>query len=79
MDLIVIGQAKLRDLYQVQQEILYREEKQRQKLEEVLRTVNPNSTVETYTIHSDETGEKFLIQSKCSLKIYYQQIILSIL
>lgn len=64
MDLIVVGQAKLNDLYRTQQEIFHREEKQRQKLEEVLQTVNPNSTVETYTIHSDETGEKFLIQSK---------------
>ncbi|KAJ8983777.1 hypothetical protein NQ317_000337 [Molorchus minor] len=62
MDLIVEGQTKLRDLYRLQQETLHREEKQRQKLEEALHTVNPNSTVETYTIHSDETGEKFLIQ-----------------
>ncbi|KAJ8921027.1 hypothetical protein NQ315_015823 [Exocentrus adspersus] len=62
MDLIVNGQAKLRELYRNQQEVLHREEKQRRKLEEVLHTVNPNSSVETYTIQSDETGEKFLIQ-----------------
>ncbi|KAJ8968593.1 hypothetical protein NQ314_002259 [Rhamnusium bicolor] len=62
MDLIIEGQIKLRDIYRTQQEILQREEKQRQKLEEALHTVNPNSSVETYTIHSDETGEKFLIQ-----------------
>ncbi|KAJ8960897.1 hypothetical protein NQ318_020196 [Aromia moschata] len=62
MDLIVEGQTKLRDLYRLQQETLQREEKQRQKLQEALHTVNPNSTVETYTIQSDETEKKFLIQ-----------------
>ena len=63
MDLIVQGQVKLRQLYKLQQDKLYRQEKQRQQLEEALKSVNPSSSVDTYTIQSDETGEKFLIQS----------------
>ncbi|XP_063903188.1 zinc finger protein 271-like isoform X2 [Zophobas morio] len=62
MDLIVQGQVKLRQLYKLQQDKLYRQEKQRQQLEEALKSVNPSSSVDTYTIQSDETGEKFLIQ-----------------
>lgn len=63
MDLIIQGQIKLRQLYKLQQDKLYRQEKQRLQLEEALKNVNPNSSVDTYTIQSDETGEKFLIQS----------------
>jgi hypothetical protein len=63
MDLIVEGQVKLRQLYKLQQDKLYRQEKQRIQLEEALKNVNPNSSVDTYTIQSDETGEKFVIQS----------------
>ncbi|RZC14267.1 zinc finger protein 271-like, partial [Asbolus verrucosus] len=62
MDLIVQGQVKLRQLYKSQQDKLYRQEKQRLQLEEALKNVNPNSSVDTYTIQSDETGEQFLIQ-----------------
>ncbi|CAH1369186.1 zinc finger protein 271-like [Tenebrio molitor] len=62
MDLIVEGQVKLRQLYKLQQDKLYRQEKQRIQLEEALKNVNPNSSVDTYTIQSDETGEKFVIQ-----------------
>ncbi|XP_044267223.1 zinc finger protein 271-like isoform X2 [Tribolium madens] len=62
MDLIVQGQIKLRQLYKLQQDKLYRQEKQRLQLEEALKSVNPSSSVDTYTIQSDETGEKFLIQ-----------------
>nr|XP_023022034.1 zinc finger protein 271-like [Leptinotarsa decemlineata] len=62
MDLIISGQSKLRSLYQCQQEKLLKEARQKQQLEEALHSVNPNSTVETYTIHTDETGDKYLIQ-----------------
>lgn len=58
------GQSKLRELFRIQQETLKRQEKQRQQLEEALKNVNPTSSVETYTIQSDETGEEFLIQSE---------------
>lgn len=64
LDLVVEGQSKLRDLFRTQQDTLRRQEKQRQQLEAALKNVNPNTSVETYTIQSDETGEKFLIQSK---------------
>lgn len=62
-DLIIEGQTKLRELIIKQQETLKRQEKQRQQLEDVLKNVNPTSSVETYAIQSDETGEKFIIQS----------------
>ncbi|KAG5891834.1 hypothetical protein JTB14_035856 [Gonioctena quinquepunctata] len=62
MDLIVDGQSKLRNMYQSQQEKLQKEAKQKQQLENALHSVNPNSTVETYTIHTDEIGDKYLIQ-----------------
>lgn len=63
MDLIVEGQCQLRNLYKIQQDKLYRQERQRVQLQEALQAVNPNSTVDTYTIQSDETGDKFFIQS----------------
>lgn len=63
LDLIINGQNKLRDLFRFQQETLRRQEKQRQQLENALKTVNPSSSVETYAIQTDETGEKFIIQS----------------
>lgn len=63
-DLIIEGQSKLRTLLIVKQQTLKRQEKQKTQLENVLKTVNPNSSVGTYEIRSDETGEKFLIQSK---------------
>lgn len=66
MDLIVEGQRKLHGLLAAQRELVTREEKERQKLEEALQNHNPNASVETYTIHSDENGEKYIIQS-----IYY--------
>lgn len=62
MDLIIEGQAKLRTLLKSQQDRFDREEKERQKLEEALQNHNPNATVETYTIQTDESGEKFIIQ-----------------
>ncbi|KAK5646668.1 hypothetical protein RI129_005132 [Pyrocoelia pectoralis] len=62
LDLIVEGQIKLRDLFRLQQDTLRRQEKQRQQLESALKNVNPSSSVETYTIQADETGEKFVIQ-----------------
>lgn len=71
LDLIVEGQNKLRELFRVQQETLRRQEKQRQQLEEALKNFNRNTSVETYTIQSDETGEKFLIQSECSVKLIF--------
>lgn len=64
LDLILEGQKKLRELVKNQQDTFKRQEKQRQQLEEALRNVNPNSSVQTYAIHTDETGEKFLIQSE---------------
>lgn len=54
----------MRELIKNQQETLKRQEKQRQQLEDALKNVNPSSSVKTYAIHTDETGEKFLIQSK---------------
>lgn len=69
-DLIIIGQTKLRELLGKQQETLKRQEKQRQQLEDVLKNVNPSSSVETYTIQSDETGEKFIIQSKSLYEVH---------
>lgn len=65
MDLIVQGQSKLRDLYRQQQENVLREEKQRQQLEKALQSVNPKSTIQTYTIQTDESGVlQSFIQSK---------------
>lgn len=64
LDLVVEGQGKLRKLVKNQQETLKRQAKQKQQLEEALKNVNPNSSVQTYAIHTDESGEKFLIQSK---------------
>lgn len=64
LDLVIEGQGKLRKFIKEQQETLKRQEKQKQQLEEALKNVNPNSSVQTYAIHTDETGEKFLIQSK---------------
>lgn len=62
LDLIVEGQIKLRDLFRLQQETLRRQEKQKQQLESALKNVNPSSSVGTYEIQRDDTGEKFLIQ-----------------
>ncbi|KAF5298443.1 hypothetical protein FQR65_LT01222 [Abscondita terminalis] len=62
LDLIIEGQNKLRDLFRSQQDTLRRQEKQRLQLESALKNVNPSSSVETYTIQSDESGEKFVIQ-----------------
>lgn len=65
MDLIVQGQSKLRDLYRKQQELLQKQERQKKQLQEALKSVNPSSTVQTYTIQTDETGElQSFIQSK---------------
>lgn len=63
-DLIIAGQAKIRNLYNLQQEMAKRTEKQRLQLEKALKNVNPNSAVGTYEIELDEDGEKFVIQSK---------------
>lgn len=68
MDLIIDGQHKLREFFRTQQETLRRQEKQKQQLESALKNVNPNSSVETYTIQTDEDGEKFVIQSNCIKK-----------
>lgn len=64
MDLIIDGQAKLRVLFKNQQDLFDREEKERQKLEKALHNHNPNASVETYTIQTDDNGEKYIIQSK---------------
>ncbi|XP_017769673.1 PREDICTED: zinc finger protein 271-like [Nicrophorus vespilloides] len=61
-DLIIDGQRKLRDLLQLQQETLKRQEKQKVQLEHALKIVNPSSSVQTYSLQSDETGEKIFIQ-----------------
>lgn len=63
MDLIIDGQAKLRQILHDEQDKLNRQEKQRLQLEQVLQNVNPKSSVETYTIESDDSGEKYVIQS----------------
>lgn len=63
-DLIIDGQSKLRRLYAIQQETIKRQEKQRHQLEQVLKNVNPSSSVETYSIQKDEIGEQFVIQSE---------------
>lgn len=65
----------MRELFRIQQETLRRQEKQRQQLEAALKNVNPNTSVETYTIQSDETGEKFLIQSKTTNMIVFVSLI----
>ncbi|KAF5295437.1 hypothetical protein FQA39_LY13098 [Lamprigera yunnana] len=62
LDLIIEGQNKLRDLFRIQQDTLRRQEKQKLQLESALKNVNSSSTVETYTIEADESGEKFVIQ-----------------
>ncbi|CAH0556666.1 unnamed protein product [Brassicogethes aeneus] len=62
MDLIIAGQAKLREILRTEQEKFIRQENQRLQLEEVLHNVNPNSSVETYTIEHDDNGEKYVIQ-----------------
>lgn len=77
LDLIIEGQDKLRELLKVQHETLKRQEKQRQQLEEALKNVNPNSSVKTYAIHTDETGEKFLIQSEaeCAILAFEKRVL----
>ncbi|KAH1013554.1 hypothetical protein HUJ04_002533 [Dendroctonus ponderosae] len=62
MDLIIQGQQRLRDLLKSHKDQCYREEKERQKLEQALQNHNPNTSVETYAIQTDENGEKYLIQ-----------------
>ncbi|XP_066156048.1 zinc finger protein 879-like isoform X1 [Euwallacea fornicatus] len=62
MDLIIEGQTKLRSLLKAQKAILVREEAERMKLEQALQNHNTNARVETYSIQSDENGEKFIIQ-----------------
>ncbi|KAF7269233.1 hypothetical protein GWI33_017690 [Rhynchophorus ferrugineus] len=62
MDLVIEGQAKLRILLKNQQDLFDREEKERQKLEKALQNHNPNASVETYTIQTDDSGEKYIIQ-----------------
>lgn len=65
MDLIIQGQAKLRNLLKSQSKLIFREEKERIKLELALQSHNPNTSVETYAIQADEDGEeKCVIQSK---------------
>lgn len=65
MDLIVQGQMKLRDMYRKQQEIFQKQERQKRQLQEALQSVNPNTTVQSYTIQTDESGEiQSFIQSK---------------
>lgn len=65
MDLIVQGQMKLRQLYRKQQELFQKQEKQKRELQEALNSVNPSSTVQTYTIRTDKTGALHsFIQSK---------------
>lgn len=65
MDLIIQGQLKLRELYRNQQDLIQKQEKQKKQLQNALQSVNPNSTVQTYTIQTDETGEfQSFIQSK---------------
>ncbi|KAL1490611.1 hypothetical protein ABEB36_013273 [Hypothenemus hampei] len=54
MDLIIDGQAKLRALRKVEQLRLNREEKEKNKLEQALHSHNPNASVETYSIQTDE-------------------------
>ncbi|ENN77282.1 hypothetical protein YQE_06108, partial [Dendroctonus ponderosae] len=66
MDLIIQGQQRLRDLLKSHKDQCYREEKERQKLEQALQNHNPNTSVETYAIQTDENGEKYLIQSEGS-------------
>lgn len=55
MDLIVKGQSQLREMYQ-KQETLILQEKHRQQLQEALQSVNPKSSVQSYTIQSNEAG-----------------------
>ncbi|CAH1183730.1 unnamed protein product [Phaedon cochleariae] len=62
MDLIIEGQVKLRNMFRNQQERHIKETRQKQQLEAALHNVNPNSSVESFTIQSDEDGDKFLIQ-----------------
>lgn len=69
LDLILEGQSKLRELLRHQQDKLKRQQKQRQQLEEVLKNVSPNSCVKTFAVETDESGEKFLIQSECTFTI----------
>lgn len=70
MDLIVQGQSKLRELYRKQQELLQKQEKQKKQLQEALQSVNSSSTVQTYTIQPDESGEfQSFIQSEFVLRI----------
>lgn len=65
MDLIVQGQSKLRDLYRKQNELIQTQEKRKRQLQEALQSVNPNSTVQTYTIQTDDDGGfQSFIQSK---------------
>ncbi|XP_030746745.1 zinc finger protein 271-like [Sitophilus oryzae] len=62
MDLIIEGQDKFRILLKAEQDLLEREEKEKKELEKALHHHNPNASVETYTIQTDENGEKFIIQ-----------------
>lgn len=69
MDLIIQGQLKLREMYRKQQELLQKQERQKRQLQQALQTVNPNSTVQTYTIQTNESGEiQSFIQSKVLFK-----------
>lgn len=71
MDLIIEGQVKLRNLYRKQQELFQKQERQKKQLQEALQSVNPSSTVQTYTIQTDETGE---FQSFIQSKHFLQQV-----
>lgn len=75
MDLIVQGQMKLREMYRNQQELLQRQEKQKMQLQQALQSVNPNTTVQSYTIQTDESGE---IQSFIQSKVFSEPVYINI-
>ena len=59
-ELIVEGQIRLRKLFAREQEVLRRE--RRQLVRKIVKIVAPNSALQTYSIQSEESGEKFLLQ-----------------
>ncbi|XP_065163488.1 zinc finger protein 34-like [Atheta coriaria] len=64
-DLIIEGQRKLQTLFNGQQDHQGKsqlEESGKEQLESALKLVNPNSSVQTYSVQSDESGEKIFIQ-----------------
>lgn len=72
-DLIIEGQRKLQTLFNGQQDHQGKsqlEESGKEQLESALKLVNPNSSVQTYSVQSDESGEKIFIQSMFNKCIY---------